>query len=156
MAAVCLPWILPFLPNEYRLTRTARAEATQPPSGIGPERVTGQAEARLPPGGLDRLKVKRTGDARTGLPDVVAKALADRRGNILVPLNRAGFEGKVVPTSFLLDFAVALDRVKRLDGSKIFHGEFLGLQKPEWPLPLGDEKDGRRSDLAPRTVDCDW
>jgi len=39
------------LVNEYPLTRTARVEATQPPSGIGPERVTGQAEARLPPAG---------------------------------------------------------------------------------------------------------
>jgi hypothetical protein len=51
---------------------------------------------------------------------------------------------------------VTLDRVERLDGSEIFHGEFLGLQSRKWLLPLGDEKDGRRSDLAPRTVDCDW
>jgi len=116
------------LANEYRLTRTARAEAAQPPSGIGPERVTGQAEAILPAGRLDRLKVERAGRAFAGLPDVVAKALADRWSNVLVPLNCAGFEGKVVPAGFLFDFAVALDRVERLDGSEIFHGEFLGLQ----------------------------
>jgi len=39
------------LANEYPLTRTARAEAAQPPSGVGPKRVTGQAEAILPPAG---------------------------------------------------------------------------------------------------------
>src|ERR1051325_8271833 len=116
------------LANEYRLTRTARAEATQPPSGIGPERVTGQAEAIPPAGRLDRLTVERAGHAFAVLPDTIAEALTDRRGNILVPLDRARFERKVIPAGFLLDFAVALDRVERLDGSKIFHGEFLGSQ----------------------------
>jgi len=81
-----------------------------------------------PAGRLDRLKVEGAGRAFAGLPDVVAKALADRWSNVLVPLDRAGFEGKVVPAGFLFDFAVALDRIERLDGSKIFHGEFLGSQ----------------------------
>jgi hypothetical protein len=58
------------------------------------------------------LKVERAGRAFAGLPDVIAKALTDRWSNVLVPLDRAGFEGKVVPARFLLDFAVALDRVE--------------------------------------------
>jgi hypothetical protein len=32
----------------------------------------------------------------------------------------------------------------------------LVYRSREWPPPLGDVKEGRRSDLAPRTVDCDW
>jgi len=32
----------------------------------------------------------------------------------------------------------------------------LSLLAPEWLRPLRGVKDGRRSDLAPRTVVCDW
>jgi len=115
---------------------------------------TGGSEA--PAGRLDRLKIERAGLAFAGLPDVVAKALADSWSDVLIPLDRARFEGKVVPAGFLLDFAVALDRVERLDRSKIFHGEFLDCRAPDWRRLLRREKDGRRSDLAPRTVNCDW
>src|SRR5690242_9244248 len=87
---------------------------------------TGGSEA--PAGGLDRLKVERAGHAFAVLSDIIAEALTDRRSNILVPLDRARFERKVIPAGFLLDFAVALDRVERLDGSKMCHGEFLGSQ----------------------------
>jgi hypothetical protein len=124
------------------LTRTARTEVSQLP-GIGPRRYHREAEEEAPAGLLlDGLKVQRAGIALVGLPDVIAKALADRWSNILVPHDRAGFEAKVVAARFLLDFAVALDRVERLDGSKILHGEFLYWQEPEWPLPLGGMKEG--------------
>src|SRR5689334_12972207 len=84
--------------------------------------------SEAPAGPLDRLKVECAGRAFAVLPDIIAEALTDRRGNILVPLDRVRFERKVIPAGFLLDFAVALDRVERLDGSKMFHGEFLGSQ----------------------------
>src|SRR6185312_5070441 len=136
------------------LTRTAR---TLGPSAARdrPQRVTalGSNGFRAL---LDRLKVQRARVALGTLSDIVAETLADDGSDILVPHDRAGLEAKVIAARFLLDLAVALDRVERLDGSKIFHGRFLGWQPPDWPLPLGGVKEGRRSDLAPRTVDCDW
>ena len=77
---------------------------------------------------LDCLQVQRAGGAFAGLADVIAKALPNRWCDVLVPLDRALLERKVVAARFLLDLAVALDRVERLDGSEIFHGEFLGSQ----------------------------
>jgi hypothetical protein len=61
---------------------------------------------------LDRLKVNRAGLPFTGLAHVVAEALPDSRSNILVPLDRSRFEAEIVATGFLLDLAVALDRVE--------------------------------------------
>lgn len=105
---------------------------------------------------LDRLKVERAGLPFAGLSDVIGKALADCWRDVPIPPNSACFEGKIVPAGFLLNLAVAFDRVERLDRSKIFHREFLACHAPGWRRLLRGVKDGRRSDLAPGTVDCDW
>ena len=74
---------------------------------------------------LDGLQIDRAGSPFAGLPDIITETLADRRINVLVPLDRALFEGKIVPAGFLFDLATGLRDVERFDGSKIFHGEFL-------------------------------
>ena len=81
---------------------------------------------------LDCLQVQRAGGAFAGLADVIAKALPNRWCDVLVPLDRALLERKVVAARFLLDFAVTLGGVKRLDRSEIPHGEFLGARRPDW------------------------
>jgi len=90
-----------------------------------------RAKARLSPGDLDGLQIQRARLALVVRADVIAKTLADGGSNVLVPLDRALFEAKVVAASFLLDFAVTLGGVKRLDRSEIFHGEFLSWHPPE-------------------------
>ena len=77
-----------------------------------PQRVTGQAEGGLPPDRLNRLQVEGACPAIAALTKVIAEPLADRRRNVLVPLDRAGFERKIVPAGFLRDLAVALARVE--------------------------------------------
>jgi hypothetical protein len=68
----------------------------------------GKASAVL----LDGLKVQRAGLPIAALTDIVAETLANRGSDILVPLNRARFEAKIIAAGFLLDFAVALDGIE--------------------------------------------
>ena len=67
---------------------------------------------RSAPFRLYRLQVQGAGRAVAALADIVAETLADRGSDVLVPLDRACLEAKVVAACFLDDFAVALDRVE--------------------------------------------
>ena len=106
---------------------------------------------------LDGLEVERGRLTVDALANIVAEPLTDHRSDFLVPQDRADFEADRVARDFGIDLAVAERGVERLDGAKIFHGEF-----PFWSgatigaSRLGDVKEGRRSGLAPKTVDCDW
>jgi hypothetical protein len=103
---------------------------------------------------LDRLEIQRARLARIVGTRLIGQALADRRGNILVPRNRALFEMDEIAADFRLDFAQALGRVERLYDSEL--SSFPGTRR-NWRLcRLKGGKEGGRSDLAPKTVDHDW
>src|SRR5947199_71143 len=104
-------------------------------------------------GGEAQCGGARQGDRNRlhGDSPLVAEPLALGGGNIPVPGNCALFEAKIVAAGFLLDFAEALDAVERLHGSEILHERFLCWHAPEWRrAALGGDKDGGRSDLAPK------
>src|SRR3954454_4777623 len=114
---------------------------------------------KLPPVEVDCLDCLQVQRARLGVVGarLVRETLPDRRETVLAPCDRALFEANEITADFRLDLAVALDRVERLHGSKKLHDEFVSGHTPKLAqYLLGDVKEGRRSDLAPKTVDFDW
>jgi hypothetical protein len=80
--------------------------------GSAPNTPYRTSESRGSTDRLDGLKIDRAGLPLGRLADVVAQALSDGRGNILVPLDGILVECEIVSAGFLLDLAVALDRVE--------------------------------------------
>ena len=78
-----------------------------------------QRDVILPPRRcvLDGLKVQRARRIVVGA-GLIRETLADRREAVLGPRDGALMKMDQVASNLRLDFAVALDRVERLDGSK--------------------------------------
>src|SRR5206468_244665 len=78
---------------------------------------------------LDGLEIERSRLPVDALAHVIAEPLADHRGDLLVPQDRADFEADRAAGDFGIDFALTERGVERLDGAKIFHWRsFLGRE----------------------------
>jgi hypothetical protein len=105
---------------------------------------------------LDRLQVHRAGLAVPVRASIIRQTLTDRGGGLLgIPGDRASFEAEILATGFRLDQAMARIVIERIDSAKKCHAEFL-CSDAKIGIGLGDDKDGGRCGLAPKTVDCDW
>ena len=75
---------------------------------------------------LDRLEVQRAGLAVPVCADIIRQTLTGSGWSFLgVPGNRASLEAEIRAARFWLDRTVALVAVKRIDGAKKCHAEFL-------------------------------
>ena len=77
------------------------------------------------------MEVQRAGLAVAVGADFIGQALPGfGRVRLGIPRKGASLETEILAAGFRLDRAAALIDVKRIDGAKKFHDEFLGLQAP--------------------------
>ena len=113
-------------PDGY-LTKSSAVQTVKEKGGRSYSRLTS----------LDRFQVQRTGLAVAVASNLIGETLAGLRGsNLAVPRHCASLETEVVAARLRLDGASAPVDVKRADGAKEFHDEFLCFQAPK-AAPVG-------------------
>ena len=83
---------------------------------------------------LDCLQVQRAGLTLGVRTYIIGESLTDGGDGLIFPCEAAPIETELVVGGFGRDLAAAEFAVERLDGSEIFHGEFLCRQAPDGAL----------------------